>query len=233
MSAATIDLAAALIGGVIGAGIPTAAHHLSDSPDTATRAEPPTAPTPETGRRPHRRQRQWPETVATATITAIMLAVLTARLRHDLLLPATAITTVLAITAASVDLQCRRLPDTLVLTGAVLSLVSVITAAMFTQDVHRLVRTITGTIAVTAGLFILAIVTGGLGMGDVKAGMWMSVLAGWHSPTALIVAAIAPFLIQGALAAPLLLTRRATRRSELPFGPALVLAGLGALLLTT
>jgi hypothetical protein len=48
----------------------------------------------------------------------------------------------------------------------------------------------------------IAFFAGGLGMGDVKAGMWMSILTGWLSPTALVIAGAAPFMIQGAVTVP-------------------------------
>jgi leader peptidase (prepilin peptidase)/N-methyltransferase len=68
-------------------------------------------------------------------------------------------------------------------------------------------------------------------MGDIKTNAWTAMLAGWHSPIALLIAATAPFLIQAPLVVILLATGRVNRRSALPFGPAILLAGLASLTL--
>jgi len=58
-------------------------------------------------------------------------------------------------------------------------------------------------------------------------------LAGWHSPTAVLIATVGPFLLQAPIALGLLAAKRVNRRSTLPLGPAILLAGLASLTLTS
>jgi len=56
-------------------------------------------------------------------------------------------------------------------------------------------------------------------------------LAGWQGPTAIFIAAVGPFLLQAPITLALLIAGRVNRRSDLPFGPAILLAGLASLTL--
>ena len=69
-------------------------------------------------------------------------------------------------------------------------------------------------------------------MGDIKTGAWIGMLAGWQGPTTVLIAAVGPFLLQAPIALALLVAGRVNRRSTLPFGPAILLAGLTALVLS-
>jgi leader peptidase (prepilin peptidase)/N-methyltransferase len=227
---------AAVAGLAIGAILPTATHVLvtrraaTDDRGATSAAPPAAAPDPDP--QPASRAGRVTHAALVAIVTAAVWAVLVARLRHDSLLPTAMITAVVAIAAAYVDLRCRRLPNVLVLPGAASCVASVAAAGTFAHDPYRLARTVAGALVVTSALFFLALVVGGLGMGDVKTGMWMSILAGWHSPTALLIAAAGPFVIQGAVTVILVLSGRVTRGQALPFGPALAAAGLASLVLT-
>jgi len=138
----------------------------------------------------------------------------------------------LAVVAAFVDLRCRRLPDAIVLPAGAVCAVTIVAAGLIQGDQHRTVRAFTSCLSVGAGLLILAIATQAIGMGDVKTGAWIGLLAGWQGPTTVLVAAVGPFLLQAPIALALLVTGRVNRRTNLPFGPAILLAGLAALLLS-
>lgn len=168
----------------------------------------------------------------TATVVAVALGAVVARLATMALLPAATTTTILGITAGCVDLRCRRLPDALVLPGAAICAINVTMLAALDHDPHRLIRTAIGTVAVSTGLLILAVVTGSLGLGDVKTSMWLSILCGWQGTTTLVVAVTAPFIIQALASTILLCIGRVNRHAVLPFGPAIILAGLAALVVT-
>jgi leader peptidase (prepilin peptidase)/N-methyltransferase len=177
-------------------------------------------------------QRLGPATAATATASGAVYAVLTLRFPHSPLLPTLLVSGLLAVAAAFVDLRCRRLPDATVLPAAAASAVAIIAAGLIQDDQHRAVRAFISCLSVGAALLILAISTQAIGMGDIKTGAWIAMLAGWQGPTTVLIAAVGPFLLQAPIALALLIAGRVNRRSTLPFGPAILLAGLTALVLS-
>lgn len=80
-------------------------------------------------------------------------------------------------------------------------------------------------------LFILCIV-GGLGFGDVKLGAILGAYCGWLSWGAAAMGLVLAFLLGGLVSLMLVLSRRATRKSSVPFGPWLCLGALLAMLAT-
>jgi leader peptidase (prepilin peptidase)/N-methyltransferase len=139
----------------------------------------------------------------------------------------------MAVTAAFVDLRCRRLPDSIILPAAALGAVTILTVGFTQGDEHRAVRAFISCLTVGVILLLLAVGTQAIGMGDIKTATWVAMLAGWQSSTAVLIAVIGPFLLQAPIAVGLLAAKRVNRRSTLPFGPAILLAGLAALTLTS
>jgi len=155
------------------------------------------------------------------------------RFLHSPALPILLASGLMAVTAAFVDLRCHRLPDRVVLPAAALGALTIITVGFTDGDQHRTVRALVSCFAVGVVLLLLAVGTQAIGLGDVKATAWVAMLAGWHSPTAVLIAAVGPFLLQAPIALGLLAAKRVNRRSTLPFGPAILLAGLASLTLTS
>ncbi len=176
-------------------------------------------------------QRLGPATAATAIASGAVSAVLTFRFLHSPLLPAVLVSGLLAVAATFVDLRCRRLPDGIVLPAAAACAVTIVALGFIQGDQYRAVRAFISCLSVGAALLILAIGTRAIGMGDVKTGAWIAMLAGWQGPTTVLIAAVGPFLLQAPIALALLVAGRVNRRSTLPFGPAILLAGLAALVL--
>ncbi len=138
----------------------------------------------------------------------------------------------LGVLLAAVDLACRRLPDPLV--GALLAAVGTVlpAAAMLGGDPGRLGRAAVGG-AVSLLLHLApALVPGApVGMGDAKLAGVLGLLLGWLGWPALGLGLALPHLLNGPVAVWLLATRRAGRRTALPFGPALLAGGFLAALL--
>jgi len=161
-------------------------------------------------------------------IGATAAAVLAARLGPAPRLPVLLVAAVPALLLALIDMRCRRLPDRLVAalaitTGlplAVLSPVKVGTALL-------------AFVIVLAAYGIFACLTpGGLGLGDVKLAAVLALILGFAGWPAVIAGVVTPHLINGPIALWLLITRRADRRSPLPFGPALLVGALLAVAAT-
>ncbi|MFC7403089.1 prepilin peptidase [Citricoccus sp. GCM10030269] len=71
----------------------------------------------------------------------------------------------------------------------------------------------------------------GMGMGDVKLGGGLGIYAGWLGWDHLWGAVVLGFIAGGVVALALVLTRRATGSTHLPFGPAMVMGAALAFLL--
>lgn len=157
--------------------------------------------------------------------TAGLFAAMTAIVGVGPLLPAylwfTAVTLVLAI----VDLDTNRLPNRILYPGTVVAAVLLIGGTAFEGSWSDLGRGALGGLAYFAGLFVLAIAArGGFGFGDVKLAFLLGLFTARVSWGALGVAALGAFFVGGMVGVALLVTRRAGRKTAIPFGPAMVLA---------
>ncbi|GAA0908749.1 hypothetical protein Vau01_118930 [Virgisporangium aurantiacum] len=227
-------VAATVLGGLIGRNLSSVVHRLSASrPDqnasaTPTTSDLPRCPIDSPPRDSNRVRRCHTICLASAATSGL----LTARFLHSPLLPVLLISGLLAVAAAFVDLRSRRLPNVLILPAAAMCAAAIAAHGVVVGDLHRPLRAFASGASVGIILLVLATATGGLGLGDVKAATWTAMLAGWQSPAALTIAAVGPFLLQAPVALALLATKRIDRRSALPFGPALLVGGLLALILT-
>jgi len=64
----------------------------------------------------------------------------------------------------------------------------------------------------------------GLGMGDVKLAGFIGLMLGWESWSAPLWGTALAFILGGVISAALLIAGRAGRRTEIPFGPSMLLA---------
>lgn len=142
---------------------------------------------------------------------------------HGVELAVYAVAGVLGVLLAAVDLRCLRLPDILVAALALLTVVPLAGVAFAAGEPSRLGRALAAA-ALCFGVYLtLAVLPGGgLGFGDVKLGAVLGFLLGWVGWSAVVVGLVAPQLMNGPVAAFLLLTRRVGRTAALPFGPALL-----------
>jgi leader peptidase (prepilin peptidase)/N-methyltransferase len=131
---------------------------------------------------------------------------------------------------AVIDLRHRLLPNRVLLPAFAAGAVLLTGAAAATGDWSRLLRAGLGAVVLLAVFLVLALVApSGLGMGDVKLAGLLGLHLGWLGWTALVLGGAAGFVVQALLALVLLAIRRIGLRSELPFGPAMLLGALFAL----
>jgi leader peptidase (prepilin peptidase) / N-methyltransferase len=139
---------------------------------------------------------------------------------------------ILGVLLAFVDVACLRLPDPLVGALAVVGAAPLAVLAVVAGEPHRLGRAALAAAACFAAYLSLAIVARGrLGLGDVKLAGVLGFLLGWLGWPAVLLGLALPHLLNGPVVLALLATGRVRRRSELPFGPALLLGALLAVLL--
>ena len=130
---------------------------------------------------------------------------------------------------AFIDLDVRRLPDWLTLPAYPLAAGLLAACSAVTGDWSALARA-----AACAGIAVLAFFlaaffaellssgAGGLGLGDVKLAGTLGGLLGWWGWTTALYGLLTGFILGGLVAAVLLVSRRADRKSHLSFGPAMI-----------
>jgi len=123
------------------------------------------------------------------------------------------------------DLRVRRLPDLLVLPAYPVAAAALVACSAVTGRWWALAEAAACAGAGVAAFTLLALYSpgsGGLGLGDVKLAGVLAALLGWLDWRAAAVGLGAGFVLGGLVAAVLLATRRADRRSHIAFGPAMV-----------
>lgn len=132
----------------------------------------------------------------------------------------------------AVDLEAKRLPDRLNFGALVISLVGLASWGVTSGDWDAIGRAVLAAIAVTAFHLVLAVFTGGrgMGLGDVKLVPTLGLLLGALSWTHLIAGILAGYLLALAITLGGAMVRGRRPDKEIPFGPYLI-AGTGLILL--
>ncbi|MEU5879593.1 A24 family peptidase [Spirillospora sp. NPDC047279] len=170
--------------------------------------------------------------IGTAFGCAVMIALLTWRVGPHAALPAFLYLGVVGVALAVVDVALKRLPDPLTLPSYAIGAVLLAAAAPFTGDGGaRLVHALIGMAALWA-LFAVQwfLLPSAIGLGDVKLAGVLGLYLGWLGADAWLLGVFATFVTGGLVAVALLVTRRAGRGSELPYGPFMLLGTLIAVL---
>ncbi|WP_324650157.1 A24 family peptidase [Georgenia sp. H159] len=125
---------------------------------------------------------------------------------------------------AVVDLAVRRLPDRLVAGTLLVLLAPLVVAAASGAGWGALGRALLAAVVLVVGYFVLAFISpSGLGLGDVKFAAVVGVFLGWFGWPYVAVGTLLAFVLNAAVAVLVLLSRRGTRESQIPFGPAMML----------
>lgn len=166
-------------------------------------------------------------TVVVSAVAGVLAALVALTYAGSWLLPAQLWLLALAVVLTITDVQHRRLPNVLLLPGGGVLAVLLAAGALVEGDGGDLVGLVV-TAAALFALFLLAAVVSpsGMGMGDVKLAGVLGLALGLSGPSATVLAVLVAFGLHAVLSVVLLVTRRAGRRTALPFGPAL-LAGTG------
>jgi leader peptidase (prepilin peptidase)/N-methyltransferase len=170
-----------------------------------------------------------PSIPAVAAVTGAVLATLATAASGPWQFAAYAWVGAFGVCLGFVDAAVRRLPDPLTLPafgGAVVLLAL--------DRPGALPAALLGALGM-AGCYLLLILIHppGMGLGDAKLALALGALLGPHGPGAVALGTAAGFALAGLYAAALLLLRRATRRTQLPHGPFMLLGTLVTLLMTT
>ncbi|SDN31138.1 prepilin peptidase [Actinacidiphila guanduensis] len=136
------------------------------------------------------------------------------------------------ILLARVDLAVHRLPDVLTLPALALTAVLLGGAALLTRHQGDWPRALIAAAALFVLYGVLFFVNpAGMGFGDVKLAPTLGLALGWYGWPAVVGGTFAGFLLGAVVGLALIATRRATRKTALPFGPFMLTGALLALLL--
>jgi leader peptidase (prepilin peptidase)/N-methyltransferase len=112
------------------------------------------------------------------------------------------------------------LPNGIVLPSYIVALVLLGAASLIASDLAALIRAGVGMAVLYLFYGALRLIRpGGMGGGDVKLAGVLGIYLGWLGWASLVVGAFAAFLLGGLFGVALLLSRRASRRTAIPFGP--------------
>ena len=154
---------------------------------------------------------------------AALLGGISARVPPGLVLAAACWLAVCSVPLAFTDAAVRRLPDAL--TGAALAgtTLLLLAAAAASGHWHPLARAVLGGAALAGFYLALALISpAGMGMGDVKAAAGIGTLLAWLGWRLLIAGGFAGFLLAAVYGTALLVSGRATRKQQIPFGPFMI-----------
>jgi leader peptidase (prepilin peptidase)/N-methyltransferase len=178
----------------------------------------------------HRDQaRWWPhpararQSAAFATAAALLAAVWL-RFGASPVLPAFGYLAVISAPLAFIDVAVRRLPDALTLPSYPAALILLGVAALAGHGGTRHLITALAGLAAVWALFVLQalLYPAGIGWGDVKLSGVTGLYLGWFGARAVLTGLTASYLLAALTGLVLIATRRATRKSHIPFGPFLL-----------
>jgi leader peptidase (prepilin peptidase) / N-methyltransferase len=164
---------------------------------------------------------------AAATVAAVVV-----RFGLSPVLPAFCYLAAVGVPLAFIDARQRRLPDLATLPSYPASLLLLGVAAPFVAGGSgRFVHALIGMAAAVAFFLLLLLVSPtGVGLGDVKLAGPLGAYLGWLGAAAFVTGLMAAWLLAALTGIGLLLAGRATRKSQLPFGPFLIASTLGVVL---
>lgn len=177
------------------------------------------------------RTRTGPPPLTVEVITALLLGALAVRVHPGLVLAAACWLALCSVPLAFIDAAVCRLPDPLTAAAYAGTAVLLVLAAADGGHWHDMTRAALGGIAL-AGFYLalVLIYPAGMGMGDVKAAASIGTLLAWQGWRLLIVGGFAGFLFAAAYGIMLLLSGRATRKQNIPFGPFMLAGAFAAIL---
>ncbi|MGY1786352.1 prepilin peptidase [Geodermatophilus sp. SYSU D00698] len=168
---------------------------------------------------------------ALVLLTATLCALTAWRFGVSAELPAYLLLAVVGVLLAAIDRRHSLLPNRVVLPTLVAGGVLLAGAAAVAGEWPALLRAVLAAAAVFGVLLAMALVSPrGMGMGDVKLGAVLGLYLGWLGWPHVVLGLFTGFAVQAVLALVLMAVRRVGLRTELPFGPALLL-GTGLVVL--
>lgn len=174
-----------------------------------------------------------PTGIALPMVSAAVLAVLATKFAGSIEVLAFACLGAVGVALAFIDTAVQRLPDVLTLPAYPLVLALLTLAALTGGTFGALGRAVLGGLALAFVYRVLEFLNpAGMGFGDVKLSGVVGMALGWLGWPVLLVGAALAFVLSALVSLVLLLLRRITLKSSLPFGPFMLLGAFAAVLLS-
>jgi leader peptidase (prepilin peptidase) / N-methyltransferase len=182
---------------------------------------------PVTGRCRACRVRIGPYPLAAEAAAGLALAVAAARATSAWELAALAWLALIAVPLAFTDIAVHRLPDLLTATAFAGTLALLAAAALTAHQPGHLARAAIGAAALACFYLVLCLIRPGeMGLGDAKLAASIGLALGWISWQALLSGTFAGFALAAVYGGVLLAAHQATRTSQLPLGPFMLVGAL-------
>lgn len=170
----------------------------------------------------------------TAALAGVAGGLLAAALGAVAVLPLFLALAVLGVLLGVVDVACQRLPDQVVLPALAATPVLLGVVALADGTWAYWWRGLLACLVVGALLTGLVLLPGaGFGFGDAKVGALLGWYLGWLGWDAVVLGMVLPWVLNVPVLLVLLATRRVGWRTSVPFGPALLVGALSAVLAVT
>lgn len=157
-------------------------------------------------------------------ITGVLFAALAWRVGPVPVLPAYLYLAAVCMVLALVDTRTRRLPDPLTLPSYPIGVALLGIAVPFTEDgVRHFVSALIGMAVLYAIYAVLFLINpNGIGWGDVKLAGILGLYLGWLGLPVWAAGTFLGFLLGALFGLGLILARKATRKTPIPFGPFMI-----------
>ena len=164
--------------------------------------------------------------------TAALFVAITLRFGLSPELPAYLYLGAVSLALALIDLDVRRLPNSIVLPSYVVGAGLLALPAATGPDWPAAGRALLAMAVLFLVFFAIAyLYRGGMGLGDVKLAGVLGLYLGWLGWSSVVVGAFGGFLLGGLVGIALMVARRASRRTPVPFGPFMLAGALLAVFL--
>jgi prepilin signal peptidase PulO-like enzyme (type II secretory pathway) len=147
-------------------------------------------------------------------------------------LPAFCYLAAAAVALAFIDARVSRLPDPLTLTSyPVAAALLGVAAAVLPHGPALFGHAVVGAAVALAFYLLLAVISpAGIGWGDVKLSGVIGLYLGWLGVRAFLAGLVGGFLLAAVVGVALITAGRASRKTQLPFGPFMLAAAVAAVL---
>jgi len=165
--------------------------------------------------------------IATGVLFVVTTLEVAYRLKLPWAAPAYLYFTAIGIALTMIDFDVKRLPDRIVLPSYPILGALLIAAALLQHNPGRLLRVAIAAGVLFAAFYILWFVyPGGMGFGDVKLAGVLGLVLGFLSWPAVAVGAFLSFVLGGLIGAAAMVVGHAGRKTQLAFGPFLIMGSL-------
>jgi leader peptidase (prepilin peptidase)/N-methyltransferase len=163
--------------------------------------------------------------------TAAVFVTLALRVGLEPELPAFLYLGAVGVALALIDIDVKRLPNAIVLPSYIVGASLLGLAAAIERTYSDYLRAGLGMAALFSLYFLLAFIyPAGMGFGDVKLAGVLGMYLGWLGWAEVVSGAFLGFLFGGVVGAALMAVRKAGRKTQIPFGPYMLLGAFVAIL---